>query len=78
MEDQEAPFVTETTKAAPTEVATETEKSIGTRDTNVPWYTPAEDAAQLIGSDVRELLVEYSGIPAEEVERHVISLVSNT
>lgn len=43
-------------------------------DTNVPWY--ANSIGARLGKSARELLENYSKIPADEVESHVFKIVS--
>lgn len=44
---------------------------VGTRDKDVPWYS--EELK--LGDQARELLENYSRIPADEVETHVRKIV---
>lgn len=46
---------------------------IGARDRDVPWYNP--DLSHKLGDTARELLENYSKIPAAEVEEHVYKIV---
>ncbi|KAI9709808.1 MAG: hypothetical protein M1812_007600 [Candelaria pacifica] len=46
-----------------------TEKRPGTRDKDVPWYTEDVEA---ISDEARGLLVNYSKIPAENVNAHIL------
>jgi hypothetical protein len=46
---------------------------IDARDKDVPWYHP--DISNKIGDSVRELLENYSKIPAAEVHDHVYKIV---
>jgi hypothetical protein len=43
-------------------------------DTNVPWY--ANSIGTRLGKTARQLLENYSKIPADEVESHVFKIVS--
>lgn len=45
---------------------------VGSRDQNVKWF----DKSVTVPVQARDLLEEYSRIPAEDVAEHVISLVS--
>lgn len=47
---------------------------IANRDNDVPWYNP--NLGRKLGDSARELLENYSKIPAEEVEEHVYKIVS--
>ncbi|KAI9776897.1 MAG: hypothetical protein M1835_005387, partial [Candelina submexicana] len=48
-----------------------TEKKPGTRDKDVPWYT---DNVEAISDEARELLENYSKIPAEKVNAHILKV----
>ncbi|KAI9705126.1 MAG: hypothetical protein M1836_006909 [Candelina mexicana] len=48
-----------------------TEKKPGTRDKDVPWYTENVEA---ISDEARELLENYSKIPAEKVNAHILKV----
>lgn len=48
----------------------------GSCDKNTPWFTKDVDNSN-IGEAARQLLENYSGIPADEVLPHVIAIVSN-
>jgi hypothetical protein len=43
------------------------------RSKDVPWYNP--DIGNRLGDSARELLENYSKIPASEVEDHVYKIV---
>jgi len=50
------------------------EMKIAKRDKEVPWYNP--NIGNKLGTSARELLENYSKIPASEVEDHVYKIVS--
>ena len=46
---------------------------INTREKDVPWYNP--NLGDKLSAPARELLENYSGIPAGEVEAHIYKIV---
>lgn len=46
---------------------------IGSKDRSVAWYDKTFSG---VPADARELLEKYSNIPSDEVESHVLSIVS--
>jgi hypothetical protein len=48
-------------------------QKIEAREKDVPWYNP--DIGNKLGDSARELLENYSKIPAAEVEDHVYKIV---
>ncbi|TVY67440.1 Methyltransferase trt5 [Lachnellula suecica] len=60
--------VNRSSKMAETDVP-DARAKIGRREKDVPWYNP--DMGDKLGKPARELLENYSGIPASEVEEHV-------
>jgi hypothetical protein len=46
---------------------------ISNREKDVPWYNP--NIGNKLGNSARELLENYSKIPASEVEGHVYKIV---
>lgn len=48
---------------------------IGSKDRSVAWYDKTFSG---VPADARELLEKYSKIPSDEVESHVLAIVSET
>ena len=48
-------------------------QKIEAREKDVPWYNP--DIGSKLGASARELLENYSKIPAAKVEDHVYKIV---